>query len=109
MQSTPAFLHFIANAWPSVFQLPTLRPSTNYAINQEQAMIKKFESTLFFAATVSALALAAVVGVQEMAVGPAVQQAVTMPTIQMEGIVVVGERVARTARHTAPEQVALVR
>ena len=72
-------------------------------------MITKFESTLFFAATVSALALAAVVGVQEMAVGPAVQQAVAMPTIQMERIVVVGERVARTARHPAPEQVALVR
>lgn len=72
-------------------------------------MIKKFETTLFFAAIVSALALAAVVGVQEMAVGPAVQQAVTMPTIQMERIVILGERVAPMARYTAPEQVALVR
>lgn len=72
-------------------------------------MIKKFETTLFFAATVSALALAAVVGVQEMAVGPVVQQAVETPTIQMERIVIVGERVAPTARRTAPEQVALVR
>jgi hypothetical protein len=72
-------------------------------------MIKKFESTLFFAATVSALALAAVVGIQEMSAGPAVQEAVTMPTIQMERIVIVGERAAPTARRTAPEQVALVR
>ena len=72
-------------------------------------MIKKFETTLFFAATVSALALAAVVGIQEMSAGPAVQEAVTMPTIQMERIVIVGERVAPTARRTAPEQVALVR
>ena len=72
-------------------------------------MIKKFETTLFFAATVSALALAAVVGIQEMSAGPAVQDAVTMPTIQMERIVIVGERVVPTARRTAPEQVALVR
>ena len=72
-------------------------------------MIKKFETTLFFAATVSALALAAVVGVQEIAAGPSVQHAVAMPTIQMERVVVVGERVALTAKRTAPEQVALVR
>ncbi len=72
-------------------------------------MITKFETTLFFAATVSALALAAVVGVQELSAGPAVQQAVTMPTIQMERVVIVGERVAPTAKRTAPEQVALVR
>lgn len=72
-------------------------------------MIKKFETTLFFAATVGALALAAVVGVQEVAAGPAVQQAVAMPTIQMERVVIVGERVASTAKRRAPEQVALVR
>ena len=72
-------------------------------------MIKKFETTLFFAATVSSLALAAVVGVQEVAAGPAVQQAVEMPMIQMERIVIIGERVAPTAGRMAPEQVALVR
>ena len=72
-------------------------------------MIKKFETTLFFATTVSALALAAVVGVQELATGAAVQQAVSMPTIQMERIVIVGERAVPVARRTAPEQVALVR
>ena len=71
-------------------------------------MIKSFETTLFFAATVSALALAAVVGIQEFSAGPAVQQAVAMPMIQMERIEIVGERVA-TAKHRAPEQVALVR
>ena len=37
-------------------------------------MIKQFETALFFAATVSALALAAVVGMQEFSAGPAVQQ-----------------------------------
>ena len=72
-------------------------------------MIKKFETTLFFAATVSALALAAVVGIQELSAGPAGQQAVTMPMVEMERIVIVGERVAPAARRTAPEQVALVR
>ncbi|HVE88070.1 MAG TPA: hypothetical protein VNA44_00075 [Burkholderiaceae bacterium] len=72
-------------------------------------MIKKFETTLFFAATVSSLALAAVVGVQEVAAGPVVQRAVEMPMIQMERIVIVGERVAHTAKRMAPEQVALVR
>lgn len=72
-------------------------------------MIKKFETTLFFAATLSALSLAAAVSVQELSAGPAVQQAVTMPTIELERVVIVGERVAPTARRTAPEQVALVR
>ena len=65
-------------------------------------MIKQFETALFFAATVSALALAAVVGMQEFSAAPAVQQAVAMPTIQMEKIEIVGKR-------KAPEQVALVR
>jgi hypothetical protein len=65
-------------------------------------MIKQFETALFFAATVSALALAAVVGMQEFSAAPAVQQAVAMPTIQMEKIEIVGKR-------RAPEQVALVR
>jgi len=65
-------------------------------------MIKQFETALFFAATVSALALAAVVGMQEFSAAPAVQQAVAMPTIQMERIEIIGQR-------RAPEQVALVR
>jgi hypothetical protein len=65
-------------------------------------MIKQFETALFFAATVSALALAAVVGMQEFSAGPVVQQAVAMPTIQMEKVEIVGKR-------RAPEQVALVR
>ncbi|MGZ9058622.1 MAG: hypothetical protein ACXW13_05645 [Burkholderiaceae bacterium] len=72
-------------------------------------MIKQFEATLFFAATVSALALAAVVGIQELSAGPAVQEAVAMPTIQMERIEIVGERIVPTAKRRAPEQVALVR
>jgi hypothetical protein len=39
---------------------------------------------------------------QEFSAGPAVQQAVAMPTIQMEKVEIVGKR-------KAPEQVALVR
>ncbi len=72
-------------------------------------MIKTLESTLFFVSTVAALSLAAVVGIQEFSASSAVQQAVTMPTIQMERIEVVGERVVPTAKRMAPEQVALVR
>lgn len=72
-------------------------------------MIKHFETTLFFASTVAALALAAVLGVQEFSAAPAVQQAVAMPMIQLETIEVVGDRAALIARHQAPEQVALVR
>lgn len=71
-------------------------------------MIKKFETTLFFATTVAALALTAVVGIQEFSAGPAVQQAVAMPIIKLEPVEIVGERPAPTARQKAPEQVALV-
>lgn len=72
-------------------------------------MIKKLESTMFFVSTLAALSLVAVVGVQEFSASPAVQQAVSMPMIQMERVEVVGERVVPTAKRTAPEQVALVR
>jgi hypothetical protein len=72
-------------------------------------MITKFETALFFATTASALALAAVVGIQELRVGPAVQQAIAMPTIQLERIEIVGQRAAPMATQKAPEQVALVR
>ncbi len=58
-----------------------------------QTMIK-LETTLFFATTVSALALAAVVGIQEFTAGPTVQQAVAMPIIKMETVEIVGQRVA---------------
>ena len=69
-------------------------------------MIKPFETTLFFAATVSALALAAVIGIQEFSASPAVAQAVTMPTFQLETVEIVGQR---APKQLAPEQVALVR
>jgi hypothetical protein len=58
-------------------------------------MIKRLETALFFAATVSALALAAVVGIQEFSAGPTVQQAVAMPLIKLETVEIVGERVPR--------------
>jgi hypothetical protein len=54
----------------------------------------KLETALFFATTVCALALAAVVGIQEFSAGPTVQQAVAMPMIKMETVEIVGQRVA---------------
>lgn len=72
-------------------------------------MIKKFETTLFFATTVAALALTAVVGIQEFSAAPAVQHAVSMPLIKLAPVEIVGVRPAPTARTPAPEQVALVR
>ncbi len=72
-------------------------------------MIKKFETTLFFATTVAALSLTAVVGIQEFSAAPAVQRAVSMPLIKLEPVEIVGVRPAPTARTLAPEQVALVR
>jgi hypothetical protein len=69
-------------------------------------MIKQLETTLFFAATVAALALASVIGIQEISAGPSVQQAVTMPTFKLDTVEIVGQR---APKHLAPEQVALVR
>ena len=69
---------------------------SHHALNKfckEQTMIK-LETVLFFASTVCALALAAVVGIQEFSVGPTVQQAVAMPMIKMEMVEIVGQRVA---------------
>jgi hypothetical protein len=60
---------------------------------REQTMIK-LETALFFVTTVCALALAAVVGIQEVSAGPTVQQAVAMPMIKMETVEIVGQRVA---------------
>lgn len=74
-------------------------------------MIKKFETTLFFAATVSALALAAVIGLQEFSAGQTLQQAIDAPIVKLEAVEIVAERLPATVatRRQAPEQVALVR
>lgn len=69
-------------------------------------MMKSFETTLFFATTVAALSLAAVVGVQEFRATSDVQQAVAMPLIQLEAVEIVA---ARQVIAQAPEQVSLVR
>lgn len=71
--------------------------------------MKKIETTAFFAMTVAALTLTAVVGIQEFSVGRSVQQAVAMPLIKFETVEIIGERPAATAKQRAPEQVALVR
>ena len=62
-----------------------------------QTMVTRLETALFFAATVSALALAAVVGIQEFSVGPTVQRAVAAPVVKLEAVQIVGERVASRA------------
>lgn len=54
-------------------------------------MTKKLETTLFFAATAGALALAAVVALQEFGVGPAVQHAIA-PVVRLEAVEVIAER-----------------
>ena len=54
----------------------------------------KLETALFFVTTVCALALAAVVGIEEFSAGPTVQQAVAMPIIKMETVEIVGQRVS---------------
>lgn len=66
--------------------------------------MKKIETTLFFGATVSALTLVAIIGLQEFSVGSAVQQAVALPIVKLEAVEIVGKRPVQ-----APEQVALVR
>jgi hypothetical protein len=63
----------------------------------EQTMTARLETMLFFAASVTALALAAVVGIQEFTVGPSVQQAVAAPIVKLETVQIVGERVASRA------------
>lgn len=76
-------------------------------------MTSKLESTLFFVATVSALALAATIGAQEFAAGPAVQDAITAPVIKLEAVQITAQRQPSTAilvaAQQAPEQVALIR
>ncbi len=72
-------------------------------------MTKYLETTLFFGTTVSALALAAVIGLQEFSASPAVQEAIAAPIIQLEAVEIVAERLPATAQSQAPEQVALVR
>lgn len=64
-------------------------------LSGEQTMIARLETALFFAATVTALALAAVLGIQEFTVGPIVQQAVATPIVKLEAVQIVGERVHR--------------
>ena len=66
-------------------------------LSEGRTMVSRLETTLFFAATVSALALAAVVGIQEFSVGPTVQQAVAAPVVKLEAVQIVAERVALRA------------
>lgn len=67
-------------------------------------MTTRFETTLFFATTVSALALAAVVGLQEFQALPPVQQAVTVPVIKLETVEIVAKRLPPAAVATAGRQ-----
>jgi hypothetical protein len=73
-------------------------------------MTSKLESTLFFAVTVSALSLAATIGVQELTAGRAVQDAVAAPVIKLEAVQITAQRrpAAAVVIAQAPEQVALI-
>jgi hypothetical protein len=66
-------------------------------------MLKQAETTFFCAATISALALAAVIAVQEFAVEPAAETIAAAPIVKLETAEVVGRRI------TAREQLALAR
>ncbi len=74
-------------------------------------MTGKIESTWFFAATVSALTLAATIGLQELGAGRSAQEATVAPVIKLEAVQITAQRqpakVAVIAQ--APEQVALIR
>ena len=74
-------------------------------------MTSKVESMLFFAATVSALTLAATIGVQELSAGRAVQDAIAAPVIKLEAVQITAQRQPAKAAviAQAPEQVALIR
>ena len=66
-------------------------------------MLKQAETTFFCAATISALALAAVIAVQEFAVEPAAETIAAAPIVKLETAEVVGRRI------TAREQLAFAR
>jgi hypothetical protein len=57
---------------------------------EEANMVKQAETTFFCAATISALALAAVIAVQEFAVEPAADALAAAPTLKMETAEIVG-------------------
>ena len=65
--------------------------------------MKQAETMFFCAATISALALAAVIAVQEFAVEPAAETIAAAPIVKLETAEVVGRRI------TAREQLALAR
>jgi hypothetical protein len=68
---------------------------------EEANMVKQAETTFFCAATISALALAAVIAVQEFAVEPAADTFAAAPILRLETAEIVGLRTA------AREQLAL--
>jgi hypothetical protein len=61
-------------------------------------MLKYAESTFFGAATIGALALAAVIAVQEVALEPAAESFAAAPVVRLQTAEVVGERSAARAQ-----------
>jgi hypothetical protein len=61
-------------------------------------MLKQAESTFFCAATVGALALAAVIALQEFAVEPVAESVATAPVVRLQTAEVVGQRPATSAQ-----------
>lgn len=55
-------------------------------------MLKQVESTFFGAVTVSALALAAVIAVQEFAIEPAADSVAAAPVVRLQTAVITGQR-----------------
>jgi hypothetical protein len=70
-------------------------------------MFEKTATALFFAATFSAVALAAITGAKAMQAGGEAQLAQT-PVFKFETVVITGQRATKVSSLT-PEQVAIVR
>lgn len=67
-------------------------------------MITKLETTLFFGMTVSALTLAAVIGLQEFRAAQPVQQALTAPLVKLEAVEIIAPRTPVAAMATVNAQ-----
>jgi hypothetical protein len=74
------------------------------------AMMKHAETTFFSAATIGALALAAVIAVQEIALEPTIVEAVAAsPVVRLETAEIVGDRAAVGDHAADHDRLALAR
>jgi hypothetical protein len=84
----PEIVQFIAHAWQATGPPPKVRHRSDFVVSRETIedgnMGKQAETTFFCAATLSALALAAVIAVQEFALEPAPETLTRAPIVKLE-------------------------